>query len=313
MAQQFVTRKSNRDKPARVVIYGPEGVGKSTFGARAEKPVFISPEGGTDQLTTASGDSVDEIPNVRDWDSLRMAVKNLVHLNHDFKTLVIDSADWVENLCHKKIIGTSGKTIVTVLGGYGAGYRASQNMHAELLEDLSVLRDKKGMNIVVTAHAHVKAVKDPDMIDDYDAFEIKCHEFVSSLWREWIDALFFVRFKTYINSNDESSRARALTDGTRVIYTVKKPAFQAKNRYGMPSELEFTESFWDEFVKYRKNGALTETCEQILNDIEEYKEKITDEETLAKINDTIEKNKENSTALNQIRARVKALAAEQKE
>lgn len=114
----LVTRKSNPNKPPRVLIYGREGVGKSTFGARAENPIFISPEGGTDLLTRADGSPVDEMPNVHDWDSVMNAVKALISQQHDFKTLVLDSADWIEKVCHAKIIGNSNKDIIRVNGGY---------------------------------------------------------------------------------------------------------------------------------------------------------------------------------------------------
>lgn len=306
------TRKSNKDRPARVMIYGPEGVGKSTFGAKSDKPVFISPEGGTDQLTDADGNPVEELTGVRDWDTMRAKVKELIKDEHPFKTLCLDSADWIENLCHKKIVGTSGKSIITVNGGYGAGFRASQNLHAELLEDLSILREKKGMNIIVTAHAHVKGVKDPEMIDDYDAFEIKCHEFVSALWREWVDALFFVRFKTFIHQGeDETARARALSDGTRVVYTLKRPAFQAKNRYGMPAELEFKENFWNVFKTFRMNGAITESCSQIIEKLKPLVDQVKDEEKKKSIEASIETYKANATVLTQIKNRVDAILVEQ--
>lgn len=306
------TRKSNKNRPARIMIYGPEGVGKSTFGAKSDKPVFISPEGGTDQLTDSEGNPVEEMTGVRDWDSMRAKVKELIKDNHEFKTLVIDSADWIENLCHKKIVGTSGKSIITVNGGYGAGFRASQNLHAELIEDLSILREKKSMNIIVTAHAHVKGVKDPEMIDDYDAFEIKCHEYVSALWREWVDGLFFVRFKTFIHQGeDETARARALSDGSRVVYTVKRPAFQAKNRYSMPAELEFKENFWTVFSNYKVNGPITESCAEITQKLKPLVEKVLDEEKKKAIEASMETYKTNATVLTQIRGRVDAILAEQ--
>lgn len=245
------TKKTNPNKPVRIMIYGVEGTGKSTFGAKSEKPIFISAEGGNDQLTDAEGHQLNEMLNVDTWDGMRAAVQSLIKEQHDYKTLVVDSADWIESLAHVKIIGASGKDIIRCNGGYGSGYRESQNLHKSLIDDLSILREKKGMNIVVTAHAHVKDVKDPSANADYQSFEIKCHEFVSALWREWVDGLFFVRFATFLKS-DDSSKARAFGDGSRVIYTVKQPAFQAKNRYEMPAEIKFTKEFWQELMKYAR-------------------------------------------------------------
>ncbi len=300
------TRKSNPHKPARVLIYGVEGAGKSTFGARSDNPVFISPEGGTDRLTRVDGSPVDEMPDVNSWDAIKAAVTQLTVEKHDFKTLVIDSADWVEKLAHAKIIGTSGKSIITCNGGYGTGYRESERMHRELIESLSLLRDKRDMNIIVTAHAHVRQVKDPGVLEDYDAFEIKCHEMVSSLWREYVDGLFFVRFRTFSKTSDDSLRARALSDGTRILYAVKQPAFQAKNRYGMLPEYTFTENFWKEFMGY----ANPETSDALVKHINELAAKVTDDITKKKIFDSLASAQGQIQKLKPIRDRLLELTKE---
>lgn len=250
------TRQADPNKPYRIMVYGPEGVGKSTLGAKAERPIFIAAEGGSDQLTDRNGVPVHELEGVKTWDEMMNAVASLAKEKHDFKTLVLDSADWLEALAHKKILKDfPGKTITTVSGGYGSGYRQTQNMFQELIAQLSGLRESRGMNIIFTAHSHVKPVKDPDAIEDYDAYEIKCHELVSSALREWVDALFFVRFKTHVKgSSDEKSRARAFGDDERILYTVKRPAFQAKNRYGIPSEMSFGLNVWDHIMPYISKG-----------------------------------------------------------
>lgn len=302
----LVTKKSNPHRPCRVLIYGREGVGKSTFGAKADSPVFITPEGGTDQLTNMHGGPVDEMPNVSTFDGVKKAVKDLITQPHDFKTLTLDSADWIEKVCHAKIIGNSNKDIIRVNGGYSAGLRESEALHRELIADLSELRDKKGMNIIVTAHAQVKDVKDPEMMSDYDGYQIKCDERVSSLWREWVDAMFFVRFATFIKISEETAKARALGDDTRTVYTIQRPAFQAKNRYGMPPQMSFTENFWSEFQGYVKKGPV----EIPVNVTDVYREIISlvslvpSEETQKKIMEQVQKEENNLPKLLMIKKRV---------
>ncbi len=302
----LVTKKGNPLKPPRVLIYGVEGVGKSTFGAKSENPIFITPEGGVDQLRTASGDLVDEMPGIDSWEAIRGAVRKLLTEKHEFKTVVLDSADWIEKVCHARIIGTSGKSITTCNGGYGAGYRQSEIMHKELIEDISLLRERRGMNIIVTAHAHVKEVKDPSMSEDYEAFEIKCHEFVSSLWREWVDALLFVRFQTFVKSSEDTKKARAFSDGSRMVYCLKQPSFQAKNRYGLTDEVSFTENYWDQFIIEAKRSGQTNLGE-LKAEIDELYSKIGDEELKAKVLDSIKKAGDNTVVVSSILKRLKEL------
>lgn len=304
------TRKSDPSKPVRLMIYGVEGVGKSTLGAKSESPIFISPEGGTDQLVDAKGNPIEEMPHVNSWDSMVGALAKLTNETHKYKTLVLDSADWIEMLAHQRIVGSSDKDIIRVNGGFGAGYRESQRMHVMLINALSDLRNKKGMNIIVTAHAHVKQVKDPSALEDYDGYEPKMHEFVSSVWREWVDILAFAKFFTATKFNEDNTKARAFNDGSRKIYCVKDAAFQAKNRYGIPRELNFTEKTWGELMGFVKKGIVTETPEQVYSEIQELLKTMTDETTKQKAVAATEKDKSNLTKLVAIRKQLKTIKGE---
>jgi hypothetical protein len=306
MASQLITRKGNPNKPLRVMIYGVEGCGKSTLGARSDSPVFITPEGGIDQVRTSKGELVDELPGISTWDDVRDGIRRLIAEQHQFETLVLDSADWLEKLCHAKIIGGTGKSITTANGGYGAGYRQSEILHKELIDDLAMLRDKRNMNIIVTAHCAVRTVKDPSMMDDYESFEIKCHEMVSSLWREWVDALIFVRFKT-LTVQTNTRNARAVSDGTRVAFTVKQPAFQAKNRYGMNPEYQFTLDFWDTLKAFAKKGVM-----DLKPEILEMSKLITDKEMKKKVDDSLVEAGNDFNKLLPIRNRLKELTGGKK-
>lgn len=301
MSRLASVQRSGPVKPVRVMIYGIEGVGKSTFGANAPKPIFITPEGGVDEIANAVC-----LPNISSFDDVSVAVKELIAEKHSYETLVLDSAGWIEKLCHAKIIGTSGRSIITANGGYGAGYRESERLHCELIEQLSILREKRNMNIVVTAHYQVKIVKDPEAAQDYDAFEIKCHEMVSSLWREWVDCLLFARFKTYIKKNDEKDRGQAFSTGERVMYTEKRPAFQAKNRYSLPFELEVS---WDQFMKARLGGKEETTVETVAKQVSELFAKVSDTEMRKKVMTAIESAQGNAPELIKIRDRLRQVVA----
>lgn len=279
--------------PARVLIYGIEGVGKTTFASKAPKPIFITPEGGTNEIPGAV-----EMPGVKTFSDVCASVKELLTEKHDYETVIIDSVDWVEKLCHAHIIGNKDRSIITVNGGYGAGYRESEQLHRALVSDLQALRDEKKMNVIAIGHYHVKTVKDPEAVNDYDAFEIKCHEFVSSLWREWVDAVLFARFRTHLKTDERNQRTVALGDGERVMYTEKRPAFQAKNRYGLPFELPVS---WDAFCKARSKAS---ELQLLLSEIREYYE-VSPEDVKAGISKSVIEAQNDIAKLRDIRDRAK--------
>lgn len=306
MSRLTEIKTNNAIRPVRVLIYGIEGVGKSTFGARAPKPIFISAEGGTDEMFDASGKKVPTMPRITSFKEVGEAVKELLTEKHDYQTVVFDSADWIEKLAHAQIIGATGRSIITANGGYGAGYRESEKLHRELISDISRLREERGMNVVITAHYQVRTVKDPEATMDYDAFEIKCHELVSSLWREWVDCVLFARFRTLMRAGDDEkgTRTMALGDGERVMYTEKRPAFQAKNRYGLPFELPVG---WKEFYAARVAGRDAESLDSIKKELSELYMKLKDEETRKVVYQHIEKAGFEIHALIPIRDRLREL------
>lgn len=298
--------EANPDNPFRVLIYSGPGIGKSTFGALSEDPIFITPEGGVDQLKDRHGKKSKFLRGMNSWDVIRAGVISLINDKHEFKTLVLDSADWIEKTCHTKIIGASGKDIIRCNGGYGSGYREAEKLHIDLINDLTILREKRGMNIIVTAHEQVKEVKDPAALQPYDRFEIKCHQFVSSLWREFVDALLFARFRTFVKGEGDA-KAKAFTDGTRVVYTQETPAFQAKNRYGLPPEMDFTKGFWQEFMNHARKGIVQESREELISEITELY-KLMPPEILEKIQESVDKTGGDPSKLIPIRKRMKELA-----
>ena len=301
--------QANDSEPYRAIIYGIEGVGKSTFGAMATRPIFISPETGVKRLRDRDGNKVQFFDEIQSFDAVLKAVKFLTTESHDFKTLVLDTTDWIENAAHRKIIGTSKKDIVRVNGGYGSGYRESQNLHQQLIDLLDQLISKREMNVIATAHYQVKLVKDPNMMEDYEQFELKGHEYVTSSWREWTEALLFARFNTIMRNNDEvtTQKARALTDDRRIVYCQKDPSFQAKNRFGLPKVMEFTPDFALTFEEYANAGAVDEKPEEIRSEIADLWAKLEDESTKELVSDSIEKAGNNVSDLNEIRKRLKEI------
>lgn len=175
--------------PLRVLCYGPEGVGKSTLGADSPSPIFLGAEDGTAHLDVA------RLPQPETWRDVLEAVALLTREPHEFKTLVIDSLDWVEPLIHRFVCDEAKvKTMEDV--SYGKLYIAAVEQWRLLISALDTLRRVKRMHVVMVAHALVKSFKNPEG-PDYERYQLKVHEKSAALLKEWVDELLFARFETF--------------------------------------------------------------------------------------------------------------------
>src|SRR5690606_27553337 len=89
--------KGAANSPPRILIFGVSGIGKTTFCADAPNPVFIQTEDGLGTLKS------DAFPLARSYDEVIEAIGSLINENHNYKTLIVDSLDWLEPLIWKKV------------------------------------------------------------------------------------------------------------------------------------------------------------------------------------------------------------------
>jgi len=235
-------------QPLRVIVYGPGGIGKSTFGAQAPAPIFLGPEDGSALLDVA------RFPQPETWADTFDALRALTSEAHDFGTLVIDSADWLEPLCWEHVCRASSKRSIEDFG-YGKGYVAALEEWRRLLAAIESLRKAKRMHVIVIAHGEVKAYKNPEAEGDYDRWQLKLHRAAAGLLTEWCDELVFANFRTYTQKVDpngpDKKRARGY-GSERVLYTERRAAFDAKSRHGLPPEMPLS---WAEFFAATQRGA----------------------------------------------------------
>lgn len=217
--------KGKQQRPQRVVIYGVESVGKSTFAAQFPKPLFLDIEGGTAHL------DVDRVP-VDSWKQLGECITEV--LKTDYQTVVIDSADWAERLAVEDLLATNKKQSVEDFG-FGKGWVMAAEKVSRFLGALDRLIDA-GKNVVVIAHSKVQRVEPPDILAAYDRYELKLSKQSSPLVKEWADELWFFRFKTKAISND-GGKAKGIGGKERVIFTTHSAAYDAKTRSGLPDEI----------------------------------------------------------------------------
>lgn len=216
-------------KPQKVVIYGPEGIGKTTFAAQFPDPVFIDTEGSTYHM------DVKRTEKPQSWQQLMDQVQQIARTPGICKTLVLDTADWAEMICTEMICRKFQKTGIEDFG-YGKGYVFLQEEFGRLLNALTEVINA-GMNVVMTAHAKMRKFEQPDEMGAYDRWEMKLSKQVAPMVKEWADMVLFANYKTYVVATDDKGKKHKAQGGKRVIFTSHHPCWDAKNRHNLPEEL----------------------------------------------------------------------------
>lgn len=228
----MILERGRKAKALKVLVYGPEGIGKTTFAMQFPNPVFIDTEGSTDHF------DVVRAPKPQSWAELRGLVQDAIANPSQMGTLVIDTADWAERLCMDSILVTpDGKKKSIEDIPYGKGYTMVMEEYGRLLDDLSRLVDK-GVNVVITAHAAMRTVTLPEETGSYDRWELKMQKKTSPMVKEWADMILFANYKTMLMKDEKSGKTKA-HGGQRVMYTSHTTNWDAKNRFGLPPELPF--------------------------------------------------------------------------
>lgn len=217
--------KGKQQRAQRVVIYGVESVGKSTFAAQFPKPLFLDVEGGTAHLDTDRA----EINSAIELDEALTACKTAA-----YQSIIIDSADWAERLILEHMLVTDKKKSVEDYG-YGKGFVMLAEKFARLLAVADQLITA-GKNVVFIAHSKVQRVEPPDLMSAYDRFELKLTKQSAPLLKEWADELWFFKFKTK-TVESESGRSKGIGGKERIILTTHSAAYDAKTRSGLAEEL----------------------------------------------------------------------------
>lgn len=220
--------KGKKKRAKKILVYGSEGIGKTTLLSHLPNPVFIDTEEGTNELDVA------RFEKPKAWEDILNDVRDIQKDSQGFQTVVIDTADWSEQMCFThtcKKLKVNGIEDI----GYGKGYTYALENFSELLKECDKLIEM-GINVAFSAHAQMRKFEQPDEMGAYDRWELKLYKKNASLLKEWADMVLFCNYKTTV-VKDSKTKSNKATGGSRVMYTTHHPCWDAKNRFGLPDEV----------------------------------------------------------------------------
>lgn len=231
MAGKLTGLRQKKKLPPRICLAGDHGLGKTTTASKAPNPIFILTEDGLMDQT------VDAFELCKSYDEFANDLAQIIQSDHEYKTLVIDSIDWLENLIHKKVCTDNEVKHIEEIP-YAKGYSEAVKHWIDVLAGLDMVREK-GMTVILISHVHIRKIEDP-MYEAYDIYQLKLHKKATALVAEWVDVLGFITQDTHITKEDKgfgNTRGRAVSTGERILCVTGTPQYQAKNRYGLPDQL----------------------------------------------------------------------------
>jgi hypothetical protein len=222
-------------RPQKVVLYGPEGVGKSTLAAQFPRPLFLDVEGGTSQMDVPRIGR-DALP---DWGALTAGIAEIAGARA-CGTLVLDTIDWAEALATADAIAAGGPKVKSIEDyGYGKGWILVRERLQALLAGLDAVV-RGGAHVVLLAHSKVARMEPPDAVGAFDRYELKLSKQTAPLVKEWADMLLFANYRTQVREKDAGeagAQYKGVGGKERVLYTSRSAAYDAKNRHGMPETM----------------------------------------------------------------------------
>ena len=233
-------RRGGDARPPRILTYGTAGIGKTTFATEAPNPIVVQTEDGLGSI------DVPTFGMLRSFDEVMQAIGSLYGEVHEFRTIVLESLDWLEPLIWQHTAQQHNQPNIEAFG-YGKGYLAALDNWRAVLEGLNALRDERGMAVILLAHAEIKRFDSPET-DPYDRYQPKLHARASALVQEHVDAVLFANYRVTTLKADAGfgkKVVRGVGGGDRLLHTVERPAFLAKNRFGLPETLPLS---WPDFA-----------------------------------------------------------------
>lgn len=245
-----IRTEAQKTKPS-ILFHAVPGFGKTTFGALAPNPIFLMSKRETGLETLINNNLVPQVahfPEIEDWLSLLDAIAALTEEPHDYKTVVLDTINGFERMLHEHVCQRDFNNDWTDRGftGYMRGYEVSQNDWRAMLNELDTLRRARNMIVILLAHTRIESFKNPEGTD-YSRYEPDLHKKTWALTHGWAEIVLFGNYYTVV---DKDRKAKGGVQ--RILYTQRTAAFDAKNRHGLPEEIDGGDNLWASLISAMK-------------------------------------------------------------
>jgi hypothetical protein len=219
---------TKRKRAKKMVLSGQAKIGKTTFAAAAPNAIGILTEDGADNVNAQAFPLAESLVQVYE------AISTLINDKHDFKTLFVDSLDWLEPMVQAHVCAQNNWKHIEQ-PGFGKGYVAAAEEWRNFLNGLETLRSERDMSIILIAHDKIKRVEDP-LTEGYDSHVLKLHDRASALVSEWADVIGYAGYRIFTSKSDAgfgNKETKATTTGERILHVEPHPAHCGGNRFGL--------------------------------------------------------------------------------
>ncbi len=241
--------KGKQFQPRAITVYGVPAVGKSTAASKAEKPLFLDFENGVNDL------DVHKTPVIKQYHEFLNIMQECDSPDIPYKTLVVDSLDWLQSILWADIATKHGKESVAEIP-YGAGFKIALEQWKDIIQKFDRLRRTRGLALVFLAHADVKRYEDP-VHGSYDRHVPALHPAAAALWVQYCDEVFFATYRLHVRKEQrgfQQEKQIAVGTSERIFYTTETPAVMAKNRLGLPEQIPLDWSVYQDAIRKNHNN-----------------------------------------------------------
>ena len=218
-----------------LLIYGGEGRGKTTLLSKFPSVLAFLLERGLPR-----GVSVDAVGGLDTFEGVMTALRELYADPGQYKTIGIDTVDAFEPMVLEHVCAENRWQNIEQ-APYGKGYVMADDRWRRFLLALTAIRNKHGISVVLTCHAEVTRVDDP-RAPSFTSYGPRLHKRARGLVMDACDAVLFLAEDLRVTT-DDPERTRASASADRYLFTEGRPAFSAKNRFGMPPKIAVPPDF----------------------------------------------------------------------